>query len=142
TFCAVLFAKAIVEGRLKAEDELIKYLPGKYPDLSLNGKNGQLKHLANHTSGLPGIPEDFKDQPGFDPLNPYNNYTKAMLYNYLKNVKLESEPGREYVYSSTGMALRGLVLKEVYGKSFEELVTEKIRIPGQMQNTSLQLSAE
>ncbi|MBL7933709.1 MAG: beta-lactamase family protein [Bacteroidia bacterium] len=142
TFCGVLFAKAVVEGKLKENDELSKFLPGKYPELNLNGKAVLLKHLVNHTSGLPGIPDNLRNQPNFDSLNPYKNYTKEMLYSYLKTVKLESEPGIEFSYSNTGMALLGLVLEDVYGKSFEELVKEKICIPNGMTATTIQLSDE
>lgn len=142
TFCGTLFAKAIVEGKIKPDDELSKFLPGKYPGLSLNGQSVLLKHLATHSSGLPAIPDNFRDQPGFDSLNPYKNYTKEMLYNYLKTVKLESEPGTEFLYSNMGMALLGLALEEVYGRSFEELVKEKICVQNDMQNTGVQLTAE
>lgn len=142
SFCGILFAKAVLEGKLKEDDELSKFLPGKYPGLNLNGKNVLLKHLANHTSGLPGIPDNFRDHTDFDSLNPYKNYTKGMLYGYLKMVKLTNEPGIEFSYSNTGMALLGLVLEEVYGKSFEELVQEKICTHNDMQNTKVRLSAE
>ena len=137
TFCGLLLANAVVEKKIKLNDDIRKYLPGKYPDLVLNKKPILIKHLANHTSGLPRIPENMLSQPDFDSLNPYKHYTKQMMFNYLKVVKLTSEPGTICDYSNLGMALLGIILEGIYDRSFDDLVKEKICSKNQMMNTGI-----
>lgn len=141
-FCGILLATAIKENKVKASDDIRKYLPeGKYNNLEMHETPIQLIHLANHTSGLPRLPEDIAAQPDFDPLNPYKNYTKEMVFKFLENVKLFSAPGEKAEYSNIGMALLGIILEGVYNKTFEELVQEKICKPLDMTNTAIKLNA-
>jgi CubicO group peptidase (beta-lactamase class C family) len=142
TFCGILLAKAVQENKIKLEDDIRNYLPGKYPDLSYNGVPIRVKNLVNHTCALPKIPEDMMSQPGFDPLDPYKHYTKQMVYNYLKTVKLTEEPGTSCKYSNFGMGLLGIILEEVYKKPFESLVKEKICNPAHMISTGINLDPE
>jgi len=143
TFCGILLAKAIEEKKVKASDDIRIYLPQeKYPNLEVNEKPIQLVHLANHSSGLPRLPEDLQLQPGYDPVNPYKNYSRQMLLSNLKKVVLVSEPGKISEYSNFGMALLGIILERVYNKSFEELVKEKICVQNNMINTTIKLNPQ
>jgi CubicO group peptidase (beta-lactamase class C family) len=143
TFCGVLLAVAISEGKVKETDDIRLYLPaGKFKNLAANGNYIQLVHLANHTSGLPRLPQNLEDQPGYDPFNPYNHYTTEMLYNYLSTISLVSEPGALCEYSNLGMGLLGIILENIYGKSFEELVKEKICTPFAMKSTAINLTTQ
>jgi len=142
TFTGLVLAKAITENKLKLEDDIRKYLPGKFQNLTYYGKVIRIKHLANHSSGLPRIPENMTTQRNFDELNPYKNYTKEMLLSYLGTLKLNDEPGKEFEYSSLGMALLGIILEEIYETSFENLVKEKILRPYNLKQTGLTLTEE
>jgi len=142
TFTGLVLAKAVTENKLKLEDDIRKYLQGKFHNLTYYGKIVRIKHLASHSSGLPRIPENLTTQSDFDKTNPYKNYTKNMLLSYLGTVKLKDEPGSEFEYSSLGMALLGLILEEVYQSTFENLMKEKIIIPFNLQNTGLTLSED
>jgi CubicO group peptidase (beta-lactamase class C family) len=143
TFCGILLAHAILENKARADDDIRKYLPDRgYKNIESGGKPVTLVQLANHTSGLPRIPEDIEVQNPYDPLNPYKNYKREMLFNYLQKVELSSQPGKVCSYSNTGMALLGIILEKIYGKSFDELVKEKICAPLGMPNTAMKLSEE
>ena len=142
TFCGILLAKAILEKKVRLDADIRKYLKDDYPELSFNKKPILIKHLANHTSGLSRIPADISKQPAFDPKNPYAGYTKEMLLNHLKTIKPVTEPGTVFDYSNMGMALLGIILEDVYGKTFEELVKEKICVPNKLNTTSVQLNTE
>lgn len=50
-------------------------------------------------------------------------------------------PGTVSEYSNTGMALLGVILEGVYGKSYEALVKEKITEPLHMAHTFLEVPA-
>lgn len=140
TFCGLLLAYAVTEGKIKLEDDIRKYLPGDYSNLETNKHKIEIKHLANHSSGLPGIPENFKTQNNYDSLNPYKNYDRSKLLDYLHKVKLANEPGQLCEYSNTGMALLGIILEKVYNKPFDELVKEKICNSNNMNNTAVNLN--
>ena len=142
TFCGLILAIAINEGKIKLEDDIRKYLPGKYSNLETTKSVIHLKHLANHTSGFPRIPENIKDQPNYDSLNPYKNYDKLMIFEYLKNIKLSHEPGQICEYSTLGIAVLGIILEKVYNKSFDELIKEKICVPNKMNSTGISLTEQ
>lgn len=140
TFCGLLLAKAIQEGKLKSEDDIRKYLPWKYPELTYHKSPIRIKHLVNHTSGLPVIPENLSLQAKYDSLNPYKNYTREQLFEYLKVVKIKQEPGSVCNYSNLGITLLGLILEGIYTKSFDELVKEKICIQFNMEHSFVNLT--
>ncbi len=141
TFCGNLLAIAVVEKKINLDDDIRNYLPQGFKNLELNNQPILIKHLANHTSGLPTIPDNLYSQETFDILNPYKNYTKDMVYSCLNTIVLTSEPGKISNYSNLGMALLGIILENSYKKSFEELVIEKIAIPNKMPDTKINLSA-
>lgn len=135
-FCGILLAQAILEKKVNADDDVRKFLPlGNYSNLEINGTPVRLIHLANHSSGLPRIPDDIELQQNYNPLDPYHNYNREMVFNFLKKVELNSQPGTLHDYSNIGMALLGIILEKVYNKSFEELVAEKIASPLQLNKT-------
>lgn len=142
TFTGILLAKAIEEQKVKADDDIRRYLPESCKGLAYKNTAITLVQLANHTSGLPRIPENLTKQKNFDEQDPYKYYSKEMLYTYLSKLKLKTMPGTVSEYSNTGMALLGLILAEVYGKSYAELVKEKITGPLHMDHTYVEVPAE
>ncbi len=142
TFTGLLHAQSFCENKLKPEEDIRKYLPGKYPELNYYGKVIRVIHLANHSSGLPRIPQNMTTQLNFEKDDPYKNYTKEMLLNYLHTVKLLNEPGKEFEYSPLGMAVLGIILDNVNRTSFENLLNEKIFIPYHLENTAITLNTE
>ena len=140
TFCGTLLAYAVLDQKIKLEDDIRNYLPEKYVNLSFKNSPILIKHLANHTSGLPRVPENLMIIPNFDSLNPYNNYSKALLFDYLKMLTLTVEPGTVCDYSNLGMALLGNIIENVYNKPFDELVKEKICLSNKLNQTTVNLT--
>ena len=135
TFTGFLLAQAVNDKKINLDDDIRKYLPQKYPNLEFIKKPILIKHLVSHTSSIARIPNDLDKQPNYDPLNPYANYSKTMVYNYLKTINLTAEPGTKQDYSNTGMALLGIILENIYGKSYEQLLQMFMLKPFQMQTT-------
>lgn len=134
TFCGLILAYAVMENKVNPEDDIRKYLPGKYPDLLYSKAPIRIKHLVNHSSGLPVIPGNMLQQEDYDSLNPYKHYKRQQIFDYLKVIKLKQTPGVTCDYSNLGIALLGIILEDVYSKSFEDLVNEKICAPAQMKS--------
>ncbi len=74
------------------------------------------------------------------PYSPGKNYSREELIVCLKDVACSQAPtpiGSTYIYSDTGLGLMGLALSDFYGKSYEQLLTEKITQPLGMADTHL-----
>lgn len=139
TFTATLLAWYVNEGKAKLNDPIIKYLPDSVAT-NLQLKNVTLQSLSNHTSGLPRLPENYSAQTPYDRENPYKNYTKQLLFSYLKRCRLNTDPGKTYAYSNLGVGLLGVVLEKISGKTYEQMVQEVICTPLLMKNTAQHLS--
>jgi CubicO group peptidase (beta-lactamase class C family) len=138
TFTSTLLAYYVNEGKVKLSDPITKYLPDSVsanPEL----KAITLLNLSNHTSGLVSVPDNMIKYAG-DPLNPYKDYTKQLLYAYLKICKLNSKPGERYAYSNLAVGLLGTILEDFNGKPFEQMVTEIICKPLGMFSTDQYLN--
>jgi len=138
TFTALLMIDFLQSNSLTIDCPVNNLLPASIPALQFNGKPIQIKHLLNHTSGMPRLPEDF--EPGYDPNNPYKHYDSTRVYNYLKTFKLAKEPGTTWEYSNLGMAIAGLILERQTQKSYEQLLLERISIPLGLYKTKITLN--
>jgi D-alanyl-D-alanine-carboxypeptidase/D-alanyl-D-alanine-endopeptidase len=149
TFTGVLLAQAVVERRVRLDDDVRKYLDGSYPNLEFEGKPIRLFHLINHTSRLPFVmpdrPELFRNP------DPYelpkiltaieSNYTRENFYEDLHKVKLDKAPGTEFKYSNSAAQLLGYILEKIYGLPYEQIVLKKIAKPLGMTETKITLTA-
>ena len=129
TFAATLLADAVNNKKLKLDDPASKYFPGSALPATIT-----LRMLANHTSGLPRMPDNINPS---NPQDPYREYDLAMLQQFLRTVVLTNPPGTKYEYSNLGMAMIGAVLEQVHKKEFSKLVQEKITGPLALQRTGL-----
>jgi D-alanyl-D-alanine carboxypeptidase len=102
----------------------------------------QLKHLLNHTSGLPDY---FEDKPAKGPrmiermLNePELFYQPREVVTWAKeNLKSKFSPGNGFYYSDTGYHLLGLVIEAVTGKPFHDALSHWIFEPLGMKQSFL-----
>jgi CubicO group peptidase (beta-lactamase class C family) len=137
-FTGILLANAVVEGKVKLDDDIRKYLTGVYPNLEYQGKPITLLQLSNHTSGLPftvRLPDTQED-----PFSPFVNFNDDMLFKILHAVKLDTIPGVQRNYSNLGTAILGQILAKIYGQSYENLLTTYILKPYGMKQTKIILS--
>src|SRR5690554_1663048 len=143
TITATLLAEFAHKGYLDLDGYLLDYLPDSLvQNRALEGIT--LKHLANHTSGLPRLPTNFAHPDSLNannpypefPLDPIQEYSAADLYEYLENFPGSSyAPGAAYSPSDLGYAIIGVILTEISGKTFEELLRESFCQPLGLENT-------
>lgn len=138
TFTATLLAMLANDNKVKLSDPITMYLPDSVAvNQSLKGIT--LLNLANHTSGLPSIPDNLQETM-MNKFDPYKDYTKAQLYSYLKNCRLTNKPGEQYQYSNLGFGLLGSILQSVSGETFEQMVSSMITKPLGMMSTAQYLN--
>ena len=127
-----LIAQAVLENKLKVDDYIDNYLPKEYV-LNENLKNKiRISDLASHQSGLPDI--DFGKLIELNPQQPVSSITKETLATLI-NTCTELKDYGKYRYSTIGFTLLGQILEKVYGKSYDEIIREKIINPVHMTNT-------
>lgn len=130
-FTATLLSNFVNEQQLTLDDNIQDYL-----DFKMKSEDKiTFKQLANHTSGLPRLPSNlnffFVDRD-----NPYKDYNREMLIDYLTNkVELNQEPGTTYEYSNLGAGVLGFVLATISDASFESLLQDNIFARYKMPNS-------
>ncbi|HWY11933.1 MAG TPA: serine hydrolase [Bacteroidia bacterium] len=140
TFTGILLARAVTDKKVKLNDPVKKYLGEDYKNLAYKDKDIELVHLANHTARVDRVPFNLAMQPNYSDQNPYKNYSKQMVYAYMKQMQPDAFPGTKNEYSNLGMALLGIIEEKVYNKTYEELITEYICKPLDMPDTKITLN--
>lgn len=136
-FTGLLLADAVLEGKVALDDPASKYLPANVKMPTRGEKVITLGLLSSHRSGLPRMPDNFEPK---DQDNPFADYTVERLYAFLNGVKLERDPGAGYEYSNVGAGLLGHVLTTKAGKSYDDLLLERITKPVGLTETACQLT--
>jgi CubicO group peptidase (beta-lactamase class C family) len=132
TFTGILLAKAVTENKIKLNDPVNKYLPKNIPVIKFGDDTLKIVHLANHTSGLPPLPDNFDTT---DLTNPYRNYDEKKLLEYLKHASLSRKPGQKFEYCNLAVGLLGYILHGVNKMPFEKMVTTFISSKAGMTDT-------
>jgi CubicO group peptidase (beta-lactamase class C family) len=138
-FTGLLLADAVERKLVALDDPVAKYLPAEVKVPQKDGRAITLLDLATHTSGLPRLPDNLLPQIDKHPHNPYAQYTVDDLYNFLSAHKLGRTPGEEFEYSNLGAGLLGHALARRAGKSYEEIVVDRICLPLGMKETRIAL---
>jgi len=137
---AFLLTDMAARGEVTFDDPVTKYLPSKVK-LNERGRPITLLDLATYTSGLPNMPGNLPPNWYAYP-NPLGDYTKAKLYEFLSSYVPEYEPGTHYRYANLGFGLLGNALAQRAGKSYEELLIERVCNPLGLAHTRITLSGD
>ncbi len=130
-FTASVLASLVKEGKIKLSDNINKY----YPFTFHNNHKITFESLANHTSGLPALPNNFDLS---NSQNPYRNYDIKKLNIYLKDsLNLDNSP-EKYSYSNLGAGLLAHSLGLSQKKAFKDILRDKILKKYKMENTFLE----
>jgi len=138
-FTGVLLADESLRNGLDLNTPVVDALPAEAPKPEKPPEKPiTLAHLATHTSGLPRLPDDLKAK---DVTNPYANFTAKDAYAFFAKHQPKREPGK-YEYSNYAMGLLGQILADRAGKSYDELVQERICEPLGMTETRQRITPE
>jgi serine-type D-Ala-D-Ala carboxypeptidase/endopeptidase len=138
TFTGILLADAILRDEVKLEQPVVQLLGADAVVPKFGDDEIRLVDLATQTSGLPRLPTNLGSF--VNPLNPYASYTTDDLDKFLRDYKLVHKPGTEFWYSNLGVGLLGHALAKYAGKSYEELLQQRITGPLGMTDTVITLS--
>ncbi len=138
-FTDLMLADLVLKGEVKLDDPVSKYLPAEVKMPARGDRQITLLDLVTHRSGLPRWPDNLKPA---DPANDMADYTAAQLYAFLSGYELKRDIGSKMEYSNLGVGLLGHVLTLHAGKSYEQLVKERICDPLGMKDTGITLSPD
>ena len=147
TFCGVLLAQAVLDKKVKIDDDIRLYLDERYPNLEYHGFPIKLYQLLNHSSGLPF---DFIDRKKYDAIEGdslinilaavENSYSRSQFFDDLHAVKIDTIPGIKLSYSNVAAQLLSFILEKVYQQAYPDLISTFITKPAKMKNTTFVLS--
>jgi CubicO group peptidase (beta-lactamase class C family) len=118
-FTSMVVMQLAEQGLLSLDDKLADRLSYYRKD---TGSRVSIGQLLNHTSGIPSytnVPDILKEH-GRKPL-PLPDLVKTWC-----SSDLEFEPGSRFAYNNSGYVILGAVIEEATGKSYEQVVKERI----------------
>ncbi len=121
-FTAMLILQLVAENKIDLEGKLSDYLPYYRQD---TGSQVTVHHLLTHTSGIPsytGLP-NFMEELSRDPCD-VDDFVRTYC-----SGDLEFEPGSKFVYNNSGYFLLGAIIEKITGKTYAEVLRERIFQP-------------
>ena len=137
---ALMLADMAARGEVAVGDPVSKYLPPSGA-LHEHGRPITLLDLATYSSGLPRWPGNFPPN-WWDNPNPFAHYTADKLYEFVSSYVPAYEPATHFAYSSLGYGLLGIALARRAGKSYDELLVERVCNPLGLERTRITLSPD
>ncbi|MGA9291696.1 MAG: serine hydrolase [Ignavibacteriaceae bacterium] len=133
-FTSMLIMQLVEDGKLKLDVPITTYIPDYPKD---KGEKITIHNLLTHTSGIP----NYTDQASFreimrDPVTPID------LIKTFWDLPLDFEPGSKFKYSNSGYIVLGYIIEKVTGKTYEEILKEKIFEPLGMKNSGYDHSSD
>lgn len=126
-FTAASILMLVERNLLKLTDTVTKY----YPNFPF--KNITIKHLLNHTSGLPKYfwvaEHEWKEN------HPPDNAEMMSFIETSSTAAMFFYPGRRFDYSNTGYFVLASIVENISKKSFSDFVQTNIFAPLQMKNS-------
>ncbi|SNR15609.1 serine hydrolase domain-containing protein [Tenacibaculum jejuense] len=126
-FTGSLIAKAVLEGKIKSEDDIRLYLKGNYSNLEFKGTPITIRNLLTHTLGFkerrpPKFNKIWTDiSNGYYESKPIEYSTDEFLEE-LKSVELDKKPGTFYTYNSVGSEILAYILEQIYQDTYNNIL--------------------
>ena len=127
-FTATLILMLQEDGRLKLSDPIAKYLP----DVSKSWASISIAQLLGHVSGIPNFTDD--DRFSAWSMSPH---TLTEELTFIEAKPLAFSPGNKFEYSNSNYEILGAVIEKVSGRSYAEMLKQRIFEPLGLKDTGL-----
>ncbi len=124
-FTSMLIMQLVNERKLNLHERITTYLPWYRRE---TGDRVTIHHLLNHSSGIP----NYTSLDEFDSRKPFSVKEFSIR---LCSGDLEFEPGSRFSYSNSGYFLLGAIIETVTGKSYDNVLRQRILDRLGMKNT-------
>jgi CubicO group peptidase (beta-lactamase class C family) len=129
---ATMIASMVGNGELSWDDTIVSAYPGFRLSDPYVTEHVTFRDLLSHRSGLP--------EYGTDELQNDFGYTRPEIMDRLRYLGLPGAFRSSYAYSNIGITIAGEAAATKAGKSYEDLVAERVFVPAGMHNTSARFS--
>ena len=126
-FTATAILKLVEQKKLSLDDPVSKYIDGLADP---RAENVTVRHLLTHSSGWGsywGHPEFLNNREKLRSLDDYMAF--------IKDIKLDFDPGSKRQYSNSGYTILGAIIEKVTGQSYYDYVRNSIFKPAGMSST-------
>jgi CubicO group peptidase (beta-lactamase class C family) len=132
-FTAVAVADCVSAGLLRFDDAVADLLPPERRPATLRS-DVTVHHLLIHTSGIADYAEEDEDSPGYladygtlwDERPSYRMQRPADFLPLFGDRPPYRPPGQKWQYSNAGYVLLGLVIEELSGQPYVDVVQERV----------------
>ena len=138
-FTSLMLADAVVRGEIDLDAAAEVANPAEIQLPTYDGTQITWIDLSTHRSGLPRLPTNF--QPT-DMIDPYRNYDSKQAAAFLTEYELTRKPGEAQEYSNFGVSVLGYLVAQKAGKSYEQLLQERIAEPLGMNDCTVSLGSD
>ncbi|QEU97434.1 class A beta-lactamase-related serine hydrolase [Streptomyces kanamyceticus] len=127
TFTSVVVLQLVDEGKVRLDAPIEDYLPGLVRGEGIDGHNITIRHLLQHTSGLPNYVKYLDPEP--------RSYTPRELLDRALQHKKDFDPGKKWEYSNTNYVLAGLLIEKVTKHSVAHEIGRRVIKPLGLRHT-------
>jgi CubicO group peptidase (beta-lactamase class C family) len=138
-FTSLMLADLVVRGEIDLNAAADVPNPAGIRLPSRDGRSIKWIDLSTHRSGLPRIPGNLAATSTMDP---YRDYDSKKAAAFLKEYALPRRPGDSQEYSNFGASVLGYLVAQKAGKSYQQLLQERIAEPLQMTDCTVDLSED
>jgi D-alanyl-D-alanine-carboxypeptidase/D-alanyl-D-alanine-endopeptidase len=138
-FTSLMLADAVVRGEIDLNAAANFANPAGIRLPSREGRPIRWIDLSTHRAGLPRIPGNL---PLTDLTNPYRDYDSTKAAAFLNQYELPRRPGDAQKYSNFGASVLGYLVAEKSGKTYQQLLRERIATPLGMTDCTVELSED
>jgi D-alanyl-D-alanine carboxypeptidase len=134
TFVATVVLQLAAERRLCLDDTVERWLPGLLPD----GARITVRHLLQHTSGVPEYMSRFYDlhPTTADVLRQrFRRWSLRELLALVDGTPTLFEPGADWSYANTNYTVLGLLIRRVTGHDYGTEIRRRILRPLRLRHT-------
>ena len=127
---ALLAAMFVEEGKIRWNSTVSEVFPEFSTKIDPGLRRVTLEQLLSHTSGIPSDNTVFGDLLAKSMLQDGNlDELRYWLVQQWIVQPLESEPGTKFAYANMNHVIVGAIIERVAGKTWDELITERVFAP-------------
>jgi D-alanyl-D-alanine carboxypeptidase len=133
TFVATVVMQLVAQHRIRLDDKVRRYLPGRLQA----GRRIRVRNLLNHSSGLPDY---MLHEPWISTIagDPRAVIPARKLVSSVAKLPLEYRPGSRATYSNTNYLVLGEILERVTHRSVASLLQRRIFTPLGLADTAFE----
>jgi D-alanyl-D-alanine carboxypeptidase len=126
-FTSAAIMRLVEQGTVSLDDDVTKYVP----NAPVQGQKVLVRHLLNHTSGIPSYTDV---GPAFGRRMRLDLSPDSLLA-IVRTDSLQFEPGSHFYYNNTGYYLLGMIIEKVTGRKYGEYLNETFFTPHGLSST-------